>query len=108
MQKIFINKETDLVEQILEVLTEEELNDDYFESCYAVIDPENKINTYNMKYNKEKEIFEVVEGMKEREEVEIIPSKNDEAIEDLKKENESLKKEIEEIKNMINQAFIKE
>ncbi len=52
MNKVFINKDTDMVEQIFEVKTIDELPDDYFSNCYSVIDEEGKINAYNLKYNK--------------------------------------------------------
>ena len=49
MQKIFINKETDMIEQVLKVETADELSDDYFDTCYAVIEKEDKKNEYNLK-----------------------------------------------------------
>ncbi|MGG7142490.1 hypothetical protein ACQPVP_03390 [Clostridium nigeriense] len=99
MQKIFINKKTDMVEQILKVETKDELSDDYFSNCYAYLDKEDKINAYNLKYNKENEIFEVVEGLPAKDEV-IVKEKNAD-IEQLKKENEELKKENEDVKTRL-------
>jgi len=104
MNKVYCNKETNMVEQIINIDINKNWSEDWFSNCYVIDDPENKISTYNLKYNKEKELFEVIEGLKEKDEIEIMPSD----IESLKKENESLKKEIEEIKNMITQTFMKE
>ncbi|MGG7057617.1 CD1375 family protein [Clostridium tertium] len=99
MQKIFINKETNMVEQILKVETKDELQDEYFDNCYAVLDKEEKINAYNLKYNKESNLFEEVEGIPAFAEVEIKEKNND--IEKLKKENEELK----EINNIQDEAI---
>lgn len=99
MQKIFINKETNMVEQILKVETKDELQDEYFDNCYAYLDKEDKINAYNLKYNKESNLFEEVEGIPPFAEVEI-KEKNDD-IEKLKKENEELKKENESFKERL-------
>lgn len=100
MNKVFINKETDMVEQILKVETEDELPDNYFTNCYSVIDKEELINGYNVKYNKATKEFEIVAGMKAKDEVVVIGiNSNDyEDIEQLKKENEELKKENEDVK----------
>ena len=91
MNKVFINKETDMVEQILEIREGEIIPDDYFPNCYAVEDVEGNVNAYNLKYNKDLERFEVVEGLEERDEVIV-----EEAIsnEELKKENEKLENKI--------------
>lgn len=91
MNKVFINKETDMVEQILEIREGEIIPDDYFPNCYAVEDVEGNVNAYNLKYYKDLERFEVVEGLEERDEVIV-----EEAIsnEELKKENEKLENKI--------------
>ena len=52
MQKVFINKETNMVEQILKVETYEELSNDYFLNCYPVEDALDEVNGYNLRYNK--------------------------------------------------------
>lgn len=104
MNKIFCNKVTNMVEQIINIDTDTRWDENWFPNCYVIDDPLNEISTYNLRYNKEKEIFEVVEGMKEKEEAEVIPSE----IEKMKTENELLRKEIDEIKNMINQTLINE
>ena len=82
MNKVFINKETDMVEQILEVKEGEIISDDYFPNCYAIEDIKGEISTYNLRYNKESKKFEVVDGIKPKEDVKIIPSE----FEELKKE----------------------
>lgn len=100
MNKVYVNKDTNMVEQILKVGSCDELPDDYFSNCYAVMDEEEKINGYNLKYNKETKEFEIVAGMKAKDEVVVIGiNSNDyEDIEQLKKENEELKKENEDVK----------
>lgn len=108
MQKIFINKNTDMVEQILEVKTIEELPDNYFSSCYAVIDEEDKVNAYNLKYNKEIKEFQVIEGLLAKEEVIIIKKPTMQDYNTLKEENKELKSRLDNIENMINQTLAKE
>lgn len=93
MNKVFINKDTDMVEQILEVKAIDELPDDYFPSCYSIIDEDSKINAYNLKYNKETKIFKVVEGMPPRDEVIVIKQPTLEDIQALRKENVRLNEE---------------
>lgn len=107
MNKVYCNKETDMVEQIINIDVDTRWDENWFPNCYVVDDHENKISTYNLKYNKEKEVFEIVEGLNPKDAVEVTPSAN-EKIEALEKENENLKKEIQEIKNMITQTFMKE
>lgn len=103
MQKIFINKETNLVEQILKEEEGEEIKEDYFPSCYMVEDIEEKIKGYNLRYNKEEGIFEVVEGVLPFAEVNIIKQPTPEDYSALKKENEELKDRLDKIENMIKQ-----
>ena len=106
MNKVFINKDTDIVEQILEVKTIDELPDDYFSSCYSVIDEEDKINAYNLKYNKETKEFEVVEGLPPRDEVEIIKQPSAEDYNNLKQENEDLKDRVEKLEGLIDKVVL--
>ena len=103
MNKVFINKETDMVEQILEVREGEIIPDDYFASCYAVEDVEGNVNAYNLKYNKDLERFEAVEGLEERDEVIV-----EEAIsnEDLKKENEILQNKITAMQAALDEIIL--
>lgn len=96
MQKIFVNKDTNIVEQILKVETYEELPDNYFENCYPILDEEDKINAYNLRYNKETGEFKKVEGVPAKDEVKIIEKNED--INQLKAENEKLKKDNEKLK----------
>ena len=105
MQKVFINKETDIVEQILKVETKDELSDDYFSTCYAVIDLEDKINAYNLKYNKEIKEFETVEGMSAFDEVVVEKRFTTEDYNNLKKENDELKDRLNNLENMFNQIL---
>lgn len=100
MQKIFINKDTNMVEQILSVNSYDELPDNYFSNCYPIKDDLDNIKGYNLRYNKEKEIFEEVEGIPALEEVKVEKTDNEE-IEKIKAENKELRAEIEEIKNLL-------
>lgn len=90
MNKIFINKDTDMVEQILEVREGEVIQDNYFPNCYMIEDVNNEISTYNLKYNKETEIFEVVEGIPERDDVVVIKQPTAEDFQELKARTEKL------------------
>lgn len=103
MQKVFINRETNMVEQILKEVEGEEIREDYFTNCYMVDDPENKVNGYNIKYNKETEKFEEVEGIPPFDEVVIIKQPTSEDYNALKKENEELKERLDNIENLIKQ-----
>ena len=105
MQKVFINKETNMVEQILPIKTVDELPDDYFNTCYAVLDKEDKINAYNLKYNKETKEFEVVKELREKDEVIIEKRFTTEDYNNLKKENEELKNRLNNLESMFNQIL---
>lgn len=107
MQKVFINKETDMVEQILEIREGEIIPDDYFLNCYAIEDKDNKINAYNLRYNKETKSFEIVEGVPAKEEVEVIKKvDSEEELRKIKEENKELRAEIEEIKNLLTKKEV--
>lgn len=103
MQKVFINKETNMVEQILKEEEGEEIREDYFHSCYMIEDQEENIKGYNLRYNKEDGIFEEVEGVPAFAEVDIIKKPSTEDYNDLKKENEELKGRLDTIENMLKQ-----
>lgn len=107
MQKIFINKETDMVEQILKIGSVDELPDDYFSTCYAVIDEADKVNAYNLKYNKETKEFEVIVDVPAFDEVKVEETPSKEDYDNLKQENESLKSRIEKLESLMNQAISK-
>lgn len=103
MQKIFINKETDLVEQILKEEEGEYLTEDYFSNCYMVEDIEENIKGYNLRYNKKEEVFEVVEGLPAMDKVEIFKQPTTEDYNALKEENKELKDRLDNIENLIKQ-----
>lgn len=103
MQKVFINKETNMVEQILPIKTVDELPDDYFSTCYAIIDELDEVNTYNLRYNKEEKTFEVVEELPAIDEVIVMKQPTTEDYNALKEENEKLKSRLDNIENLINQ-----
>lgn len=105
MQKVFINKDTNIVEQILKVNTENELSDNYFSNCYAAIDKEDNINAYNLKYNKETKEFEVVEGIPAKDEVVIDKAPSIEDFKNLKEENEELKNRLDKLENLITRSI---
>lgn len=103
MNKVFINKETNMVEQILEIREGEVIPDNYFPNCYGVDDLEGEIGAYNLRYNKETKEFEEVEGLPAKDEVEIIEKPNNEdELRKIKEENKELRAEIEEIKNLLS------
>ena len=105
MNKIFINNETDMVEQILEIKAIDELPDNYFSNCYAVIDEDGKIDAYNLKYNKETKEFEVVEGIPAKDEVVIEKTPSIEDYNNLKQENEVLKNRLDNLENLITKSI---
>ncbi|WP_111930460.1 hypothetical protein [Clostridium tertium] len=105
MNKVYCNKETDMVEQILKVKTYDELADDYFNTCYAIIDEDEKVNAYNLRYNKKAKDFEVVEGIRARDEVTVEKNPTKEDFDSLKQENEDLKARLERIENVLNQVM---
>lgn len=100
MNKIFCNKETDIVEQILEIREGEVIADDYFSNCYAVDDLEEKVNGYNLRYNKEIKEFEVVEGLNAKDEVVVLKAPTTEDYNNLKEENKDLKSRIQSLENL--------
>ena len=102
MNKVFINKETNMVEQILPIKNEDELSDDYFPNCYPVIDREGKINAYNLRYNKDTKEFEIVEGVPAMAEVKVIKQPTVEDFKEIKEENEELKARLKKIEELLN------
>lgn len=102
MQKVFINKETDMVEQILKE-EGEEIREDYFSNCYMINDPDNKVNAYNLKYNKETETFEVVEEIPAFDNVIVEKSLSSE---ELKKENERLENKINVMQAALDEIIL--
>ena len=102
MNKIFVNKDTDMVEQILPIQNEDELSDDYFPNCYAVIDREGKINAYNLRYNKDTKEFEIVEGVPAIAKVKVIKQPAVEDFKEIKEENEELKARLEKLEELLN------
>ncbi|MBD7914566.1 hypothetical protein H9660_05360 [Clostridium sp. Sa3CUN1] len=105
MQKIFINKETNMVEQILKIESENELPDNYFPTCYAALDIENNINGYNLRYDLETKEFEVVDGIPAKDEIIIEKVPGIEDYNDLKKENEELKNRLDKLENLITRSI---
>ncbi len=101
MQKIYINKETNMVEQILTIKTIDELPDDYFPNCYSYLDIEDKINAYNLRYNKESKEFEVLIDVPAKDEVIVEENPTKEDFDNLKQENEDLKARLDKLESLI-------
>lgn len=102
MNKVYCNKETDLVEQIINIDVDTRWQENWFPNCYVVDDPNNEINTYNLRYNKETKEFEIVEGLKPKEEVIVIKQPTVEDFNNLKEENEDLKARMEKLEELLN------
>ncbi|MDU7085926.1 MAG: hypothetical protein E6344_19755 [Clostridium sp.] len=103
MNKVYCNKETDFVEQIINIDVDTRWEENWFPNCYVVDDPDNEINTYNLRYNKETKEFEIVEGIPPKDEVIV-----EEAIsnEDLKKENEILQNKITAMQAALDEIIL--
>ncbi len=105
MQKIYLNKETHVVEQIIKEDYDhfDSYNNDTFgESFYMVIDADNIINGYNVRYNKELLQFEILPEVKSYEvksytESYVEPNETQIQIEELKKENKQLNEKLDKI-----------
>lgn len=101
MNKVYCNKETDMVEQIINIDIDTNWSEDWFSNCYVVDDSENKISTYNLRYNKDTKEFEIVEGIPAKEEVEIIKQPTSEDIKKLQNENEELKTRMKKLEEAL-------
>ncbi|MDZ5033975.1 hypothetical protein GNF81_14605, partial [Clostridium perfringens] len=47
MNKVFCNKETNMVEQIINIDIDTRFEENWFSNCYVVDDINNEINAYN-------------------------------------------------------------
>lgn len=100
MQKIYLNKETHVVEQIIKEDYDnfENYNDDTFgNSFYMVIDENNDINDYDFVYNISTNKFDRVFEAKAYTPNVIEPNETQIQIDKLKKENKLLNKKIDRI-----------
>ena len=100
MQKIYLNKETHVVEQIIKEDYDhfDSYNNDTFgESFYMVIDADNIINGYNVRYNKELLQFEILPIVKSHTESYVEPNETQIQIDKLKEENKLLNKKVDRI-----------
>lgn len=105
MQKIYLNKETHVVEQIIKEDYDhfDSYNNDTFgESFYMVIDADNIINGYNVRYNKELLQFEILPEVKSYEvksytESYVEPNETQIQINKLKEENKLLNKKLDRV-----------
>lgn len=67
MNKVYVNKETNLVEQIINIDVDTTWSEDWFPWCYIVDDEDNSLKHHGYKYNLETEKFEEIEGFEEPE-----------------------------------------
>lgn len=67
MNKVYVNKETNLVEQIINIDVDTRWGEDWFPWCYIVDDADNSLKHHGYRYNLETEEFEEIEGYKEPE-----------------------------------------
>ena len=86
MNKVYVNKETNLVEQIINIDVDTRWSGDWFPWCYIVDDEDNSLKHHGYRYNLETEEFEEIEGYEEPE-VTIEPSRA-EAVEEKTKDLE--------------------
>ena len=101
LNKVFCNKETNMVEQILKEEEGEIIREDYFPNCYMIEDLEGRINAYNLRYNKETKEFEVVEGLPAIDIPIVIRTPTSEDFNNLKQENEELKDRLDNLEALI-------
>lgn len=73
LNKIVVDMETNRVMHIVNLDVDDRFNPDWYPNCYIVDDVDNKIDNYGLKYNKELDVFEEIEGYVE-EICEILPS----------------------------------
>ena len=100
MQKIYLNKETNVVEQIIKEDYDnfEGYNDETFgDNFYMILDVDNIINGYNVRYNKELLQFEILPEVKSYTESYVEPNETQIQIEELKKENKQLNEKLDKI-----------
>lgn len=100
MQKIYLNKETNVVEQIIKEDYDnfEGYNDETFgDNFYMILDVDNIINGYNVRYNKELLQFEILPIVKSHTESYVEPNETQIQIDKLKEENKLLNKKIDRI-----------
>lgn len=76
MNKVYVNKETNLVEQIINIDVDPNWSEGWFPWCYVVDDEDNSLKHHGYKYNLETEEFEEIEDYQEPEVV-IEPSKSE-------------------------------
>lgn len=74
MQKICINKEDNMINQIFDLSDYPEFKPEHYPYCYVIDDENNEIKHYGYKYNLETEKFEEVDGYEEAK-VAVEPSK---------------------------------
>lgn len=104
MQKIYLNKETNVVEQIIKEDYDhfDSYNDDTFgESFYMVVDADNIINGYNVRYNKELLQFEILPEVKSHTESYVEPNETQIQINELKEENKLLNEKLDKILELL-------
>lgn len=101
MNKVYVNKETNLVEQIINIDVNTRWSKDWFPWCYIVDDENNSLKHHGYKYNLETEQFEEIEGYEEP--VTIIEKSQNEKVEDMLAQRDN---EIAELKKMLAELAI--
>lgn len=101
MQKIYINKETNIVEQIFTIKDPGELPDEYYDWCYSVIDETDTVKSYGWKYNKDTETFEPIVGWIDPE-ILVIPNET----EKLMVQIQNLQKELEATQSVVDSMLM--
>lgn len=98
MNKVYVNKETNMVEQIINIDVDTRWDPYWFPWCYIVDDPENKVDSYNLRYNTETGEFEVNED--------FIPVETKIEDSEQQKEMKQLKEELEMTQNALNEILM--
>ena len=101
MNKVYVNKETNLVEQIINIDVNTRWSKDWFPWCYIVDDENNSLKHHGYRYNLETEKFEEIECYEEP--PTIIEKSQNEKIQDMQIMMMEKDKEIEDLKHMIKQ-----
>lgn len=104
MQKIYLNKETHVVEQIIKEdydHFDSYSNDTFGESFYMVIDKNNDINDYDFIYNINTNNFDRVLEAKAYTSNVIEPNETQIQINELKEENKMLNEKLDKILELL-------
>lgn len=90
MQKIIIDNDANRVLHIINLDMDSSFSESWYPNCYIVDDINNEINSYNLRYNKELEMFEIIEDFIEEEVSEVLPSDIEILKEEIKKKDDEI------------------